>query len=142
MKISVPAVHTLTMLNLLMHAFNSILMVLDVIMVAHPFRLIHFCWSLLFILIYFCFSVIYHLVGGTGKNNAPSIYPALDWRKVDSTLPIVILGLLSVILAHFCIWLTVIIRKRIAGVKDDVCEELKISKPSSNQVQPLDVVMS
>lgn len=138
-NISVPAVHTLTALNLLMHAFNAILMVLDVIVVAHPFRLLHFCWPLLFIFTYFCFSVIYHLAGGTGKNNAPSIYPALDWNKIESTLPIVFLGMLAVIFAHFCVWLTVIIRKHIAGSIDDACEKLKISKPSSNQVQPLEV---
>ncbi|KDR06548.1 protein rolling stone-like isoform X1 [Zootermopsis nevadensis] len=137
-----PAVHNLTALNLLMHAFNSILMVLDIILVAHPFRLIHFCWSLLFIFVYFCFSVIYHLAGGTGKNNAPSIYPALDWSKVESTLPIAILGMLAVILAHFCTWLAVIARNRIARSKDDKSEEPKISKLSSNQVQPMDVVMS
>ncbi|XP_021941332.1 protein rolling stone-like isoform X3 [Zootermopsis nevadensis] len=136
------AVHNLTALNLLMHAFNSILMVLDIILVAHPFRLIHFCWSLLFIFVYFCFSVIYHLAGGTGKNNAPSIYPALDWSKVESTLPIAILGMLAVILAHFCTWLAVIARNRIARSKDDKSEEPKISKLSSNQVQPMDVVMS
>lgn len=134
-----PAVHTLTALNLLMHAFNAILMVLDVLVVAHPFRLLHFCWSLLFIFTYFCFSVMYHLAGGTGKNNAPSIYPALDWNKVGSTLAIAVLGMLAVVFAHFCVWLTVIIRKQIAGSNDDACEELKISKPSSNQVQPLEV---
>jgi hypothetical protein len=138
---SVPAVHRLTALNLLMHAFNSIFMVLDVIMVAHPFRLIHLCWSLLFIFVYFCFSVIYHLAGGTGKNNAPSIYPALDWNKVESTLPIAVLGMLSVVLAHFCVWLTVLIRKRIAGSEDDVCQQLKISKPSSNQIQSLNAAV-
>lgn len=141
-NISVLAVHNLTALNLLMHAFNSILMVLDIILVAHPFRLIHFCWSLLFIFVYFCFSVIYHLAGGTGKNNAPSIYPALDWSKVESTLPIAILGMLAVILAHFCTWLAIIARDRIARSKDDKSEEPKISKLSSNQVQPMDVVMS
>jgi hypothetical protein len=120
-----------------MHAFNAILMVLDVIVVAHPFRLLHFCWSLLFTFIYFCFSVIYHLAGGTGKNNASSIYPALDWNKVESTLLIVFLGMLAVAFAHFCMWLTVIIRKRIAGMNDDACDELRISKPPSNQVHPL-----
>lgn len=82
---------------------------------------------------------MYHLAGGTGKNNAPSIYPALDWNKVESTLPIAFLGILAVIFAHFCVWLTVTIRKRIAGSNADVCDELKISKPSSNQVQPLEV---
>jgi hypothetical protein len=123
-----------------MHAFNSIFMVIDAIMVAHPFRLFHFCWSFLFIFIYFCFSLVYHLAGGTGKNNAPSIYPALDWSKFESTLPIAILGMLSVIVAHFCVWLTVLARKRIAGSEDDLCQQLKISKPLSNQVQSFNAV--
>jgi hypothetical protein len=112
-------------------------MVLDVIIVAHPFRLIHVCWSLLFIFVYFCFSAIYHLAGGTGKNNTPYIYPALNWSKVESTIPIVILGMLAVIASHLCVWLIVLIRKRIAGSEDDACQQLKISKASSNQVQSL-----
>jgi hypothetical protein len=136
-----PAIHKLTALNLLIHAFNAFLMVLDVIVVAHPFRLLHLCWTLLFTFTYFCFSVIYHFAGGTGKNNAPSIYPALDWNKVESTLPIVSLGMLAVILAHFFVWLTVIVRKRLAGSNDDMCDELKISKSSSSQVQSLQVNM-
>lgn len=138
---SVAEIHTLSALNLLIHAFNSICMVLDVIMVAHPFRLFHFCWSLLFIFIYFCFSVIYHLAGGTGKNNAPYIYPALDWSKVESTILIVILGMLTVIVSHFCVWLIVLIRKRIAGSEDDVCQQSKISTASSKQVQSMNAAV-
>jgi hypothetical protein len=138
---SVAAIHTLSALNLLMHAFNSICMVLDVIMVAHPFRLIHFCWSLLFIFTYFCFSVIYHLAGGTGKNNTPYIYPALDWSKVESTIPIAILGVLAVIVSHLCVWLIVLARKRIAGSENDECQKPNISKVSSNQVQSLNAAV-
>jgi hypothetical protein len=133
---SVSAIHTLTALNLLIHAFNSILMVLDILMVAHPFRLIHFCWSLLFILVYFCFTVIYHFAGGTGRNNAPSIYPALNWNNPASTIVLVILGMLAVMVSHFSMWLTVLIRKRIAGSKDDV-SQLKVSNESSNHIQSL-----
>jgi hypothetical protein len=138
---SVAEIHTLTALNLLIHAFNSIFMVLDVIMVSHPFRLIHICWSLLFIFVYFCFSAIYYLAGGTGKNNTPYIYPALAWSKVESTIPLVILGMLSVIAAHLCVWLIVLIRKRIAGSKDDVCQQPNISKASSNQVKSLNAAV-
>jgi len=139
---SVAAIHTLSALNLLLHAFNSIFMVLDVIMVAHPFRLIHFCWSLLFIFIYFCFSVIYNLAGGTGKNNTPYIYPALDWNKIETSIPIAILGMLAVIASHLCVWLLVLIRKRIAGSEDDLCQKLQISKPSSNQVQSMNAAVA
>jgi hypothetical protein len=133
---SVSAIHTLTALNLLIHAFNSILMVLDVLVVAHPFRLIHLCWSLLFIFVYFCFTVIYHFAGGTGRNNAPSIYPALNWNNPASTIVLVILGMLAVLVSHICVWLAVLVRKRIAGPKDDV-SQLKISNRSSNQIQSL-----
>jgi len=136
-----PDIHTLSALNLLIHAFNSIFMVLDVIMVAHPFRLIHICWSLLFIFVYFCFSAIYYLAGGTGKNNTPYIYPALDWSKVESTILIVILGMLTVIVSHFCVWLIVLIRKRIAGSEDDVCQQSKISTASSKQVQSMNAAV-
>lgn len=138
---SVAAIHTLTALNLLIHAFNSIFMVLDVIMVAHPFRLIHVCWSLLFIFTYFCFSALYRLAGGTGKNNTSYIYPSLDWTKVGSTILIVILGMLAVVVSHLCVWLIVLIRKRIAGSEDDVYQQPKISQPSSNQIQSLNAAV-
>lgn len=133
-----PAIHTITALNLLVHAFNSIFMVMDVIIVNHPFRLLHFIYSFAFIVIYFTFSVIYYLLGGTGRANAPSIYPALDWRKAKKTFPIATLGALSVILAHFCMWLVVIARRWLASsYYEESKEELTISKPSHNQVQPI-----
>ncbi|KAJ9576028.1 hypothetical protein L9F63_007128, partial [Diploptera punctata] len=132
-----PAVHVITALNLLVHAFNSILMVLDIIIVSHPFRLLHFIYSFIFIIVYFVFTAIYYLLGGTGRGSAPSIYPALDWRKVDTTFPIATLGALSVILAHFCIWLVVLARKRLARAIKESKEEVKISKSSHNQVLPI-----
>jgi len=85
--------------------------------------------------------VVYHLAGGTGKNNAPYIYPALDWSKVESTILIVILGMLTVIVSHFCVWLIVLIRKRIAGSEDDVCQQSKISTASSKQVQSMNAAV-
>ncbi|KAJ4450548.1 hypothetical protein ANN_01975 [Periplaneta americana] len=112
-----PAVHTLSSLNLLMHAFNSVLMVLDLLVVDHPFRLFHFCWSLLFIVVYFVFTVVYHFSGGTGKHNMPFIYPALNWAKPAATVPIAILGTLSVFVSHVCTWLVVLARRRIAQAR-------------------------
>ncbi|PSN55936.1 hypothetical protein C0J52_00471 [Blattella germanica] len=134
-----PATHQLTALNLLVHAFNSILMVIDIIIVAHPIRLLHIVYTFSFIIFYFSFTVFYYLAGGTGRYDQPYIYPALDWRDVKKTLPVATLGAMSVLLSHFCIWLVSIGCKRIskACTQEEISEDVKISKPATNQVQPI-----
>lgn len=54
-------------MNLIVHAFNSIAMLLDLWIVAHPVRLLHCGWTILFGLCYVIFSAIYYLAGGTAK---------------------------------------------------------------------------
>ncbi|XP_061388702.1 protein rolling stone-like, partial [Musca vetustissima] len=50
--------------NLWAHGFNSILMVLDHMLVAFPTRLMHFVYPLILGLIYAIFSLIYYFAGG------------------------------------------------------------------------------
>lgn len=64
---AVPAEHVLDALNVLVHAANSALMLLDVLLSAHPLRLLHAFWPLLFVFKYLSFSLIYYLAGGTDR---------------------------------------------------------------------------
>lgn len=54
-------------MNLIVHGFNSIAMFVDLWIVAHPVRLLHCGWTILFGLCYVIFSAIYYLAGGTAK---------------------------------------------------------------------------
>lgn len=50
--------------NLLTHGTNSVFMFLDLIIVAHPVRLLHVVQPLAFGLVYGIFTLIYYLAGG------------------------------------------------------------------------------
>lgn len=67
-KIFLPANEsTLSATNILTHAFNSICMFIDLLIVAHPLRLLHMFLPVSFGLFYAFFSVIYQLCGGHNK---------------------------------------------------------------------------
>lgn len=50
--------------NILTHVFNSICMFVDLLIVAHPLRLLHMFLPVVFGIIYAIFSAIYQLSGG------------------------------------------------------------------------------
>lgn len=53
--------------NLLTHAFNSIIMLSDKLIIAHPIRLLHFIQPTCFGLFYVAFSLIFFWAGGVDK---------------------------------------------------------------------------
>ncbi|KAJ6646413.1 Protein rolling stone, partial [Pseudolycoriella hygida] len=71
--------------NVLTHACNSVLMFLDMLIMAYPLRLYHVIQPLLLGLVYVVFSVIYYAAGGKDKFGHPYIYNVLDWSSSDPT---------------------------------------------------------
>ena len=68
--------------NILSHAGNAIVFVIDALVNAHPPRYGHFVYPMMFAMTYtFFFSLPFTLLGGTGRTYNNFIYPALDWRK-------------------------------------------------------------
>lgn len=91
--------------GVLVHAINSILMLIDLILVTHPHRIQHFYFPISIAFVYSIFSVIYFLVGGTGRNGTHKIYPQLDWKKpFTQTLPIVAGAIVLVVILHSLIY--------------------------------------
>ncbi|XP_055848527.1 protein rolling stone-like [Episyrphus balteatus] len=85
--------------NLLQHATNSIVMIIDHFVVRFPSRILHFIYPLGIGAVYCLFSIIYYFAGGTGAYGASnSIYPILDWG--GSPL-IACLSVLTAVLACF-----------------------------------------
>lgn len=68
-----------TAVNILTHAFNSVLMFVDLWIVAYPVRLLHMFLPVCFGLVYAIFSVIYYAAGGVDPAGKHYIYPILDW---------------------------------------------------------------
>lgn len=50
--------------NINSHAINSVLMIIDQVVVAFPTRIIHFVYPALIVIIYLIFSMVYFLIGG------------------------------------------------------------------------------
>lgn len=57
--------HAIDAKNILSHVLNAVMMFLDLIIVGHPVRLIHFIQPLTLGVIYCLFNYIYFLAGGT-----------------------------------------------------------------------------
>lgn len=91
--------------DFLTHTANSILMVVDVLINAHPPRFGHYIYPLSFGAFYsFIFSVPYTLLGGTDKELNNYIYSVVDWRnKTSSALIFVTCFIMFSSYIHFII---------------------------------------
>jgi hypothetical protein len=98
----------------MIHAFNSVLMVTDLFLVAHPFRLLHCYWPLLATVCYIAFSYIYYEFGGTDRQDRPVVYSLLDWRLPSRAAIASCFGLLVSLSIHCFAWFLFLIRKWIA----------------------------
>lgn len=59
--------HELNAMMFVLHGLNTILMLMDVVIVAHPLKFMNFLWTFAFVFIYLSFSYIYYLAGGTNR---------------------------------------------------------------------------
>ncbi|PSN55912.1 hypothetical protein C0J52_00473 [Blattella germanica] len=109
-----PSIHSLDTLNLMVHAFNSVFMVTDLFLVAHPFRLLHCYWPFLVTVCYVVFSYIYYESGGTDRHERAFVYPLLDWRQGKRTAASSVFGLVFVLTVHCIAWFLFLIRKWIS----------------------------
>lgn len=94
-------------MNIIVHVFNSLLMLIDLCIVAHPIRLMHFYCPMICGACYIVFSIIYYLAGGTNKDGSIAIYPILNWSKPGITVLICVLVTLFIIFLHiltYCIY--------------------------------------
>ena len=120
--------HVLDALNLLVHVANSAVMILDVLVAAHPMRLLHAFWPLLFVFKYLAFSLIYYLAGGTDRHERTSIYPVLDWERPGRTTVVCVLGLSFVVAVHTAVWALHLARRRIGRSLRDAKKAAKSDK--------------
>nr|CAD7573751.1 unnamed protein product [Timema californicum] len=105
-----PEVNKVDAVNLLVHAFNSLLMLLDLALVSFPFHLLHIFLPVLFTLLYIIFTVIYYLAGGTSKDGKIALYPILDWENPKRSSIVCVLALLFMLFLHLVTWLLSLLR--------------------------------
>ena len=87
----------------LSHAGNTIFMIIDIFINAHPPRFGHFIYPLSFGMFYvFIFSIPYTLLGGTDRDYNNFIYSVLDWRNNTSgALSFSLAAIVFIIMTHF-----------------------------------------
>ncbi|XP_008199214.1 protein rolling stone-like [Tribolium castaneum] len=86
------------------HANNSVLMMIDLFVVAHPIRLLHCCYPVVFGICYVVFTVIFYAAGGTTTEGQVIIYDILDWRKPGTTTVICLAALAFTVIVHVSCW--------------------------------------
>jgi len=101
--------------NILTHVTNSIVMFIDLIIVAFPVRLAHCLYPIVFGVSYGVFSYIYYVCGGTSLSGNRYVYKVLDWGHPGQSM-IVVVGVLTLgLILHFCLFL--IYRLRVFAYK-------------------------
>nr|CAH7767378.1 unnamed protein product [Callosobruchus chinensis] len=86
--------------NYFVHANNSFMMFVDLLMVAHPTNMAHVIYPIIFGIIYSLFSIFYYLAGGVTREGEPYIYKILDWREPARTV-LMCVGALSVLVVIY-----------------------------------------
>lgn len=65
------------------HGVGAVLVIIDFLLVANPFRILHFIYPVIFASVYFLFTFIYHAAGGRNPQGETHIYRNnIDWGMV------------------------------------------------------------
>lgn len=92
-------------INFFVHAFNSIVSVVDLFVGKRPCNLLHFYHPFTALLAYTAFSVIYWAAGGRTKYGVTYIYSVLNWNNLGLTIPFVCIGLfVGIPIVHVILW--------------------------------------
>ncbi|KAK6642466.1 hypothetical protein RUM43_003968 [Polyplax serrata] len=86
--------------NFIVHGLNSIMLLIELLLVAHPTKILHFYWPLSYAFTYVIFSLIYQLSGGTGVKGIIPIYKILDWRTPLAALGTCAFSTIFLMLLH------------------------------------------
>ncbi|VEN34542.1 unnamed protein product [Callosobruchus maculatus] len=74
--------------NYFVHANNSLMMLVDLLVVSHPTKLAHIIYPVSFAFLYMVFTMVYHSLGGVTRDGDPYIYTILNW---DDPVPALLL---------------------------------------------------
>lgn len=78
--------------NYLVHATNSLVLMVDLLIVNHPHRMSHFIYVMTCGGFYMFFTIVYTFLGGRDRNGGNYAYPILDWKDKPQKAIIVGVG--------------------------------------------------
>ena len=99
-----PAVTNVTVFNVHIHGVNLFLVLVDLFLIASPYRLLHMIYPCTMALVYYLFTIIYYYSGGTNEysvdevNGNSVIYKGtLDWENAVTTTSIIMTIVITVV---------------------------------------------
>ena len=110
-----PGVHRLTMAKIVSHGVNSVVMLLDLLLVSYPVILFDIVYPLCFGFIYTYFSIVYFVLGGTNAKGDLYIYKVLDWSRPANALSFAVIGMCILSIAFLLVWLLAALRRIVAS---------------------------
>lgn len=97
------------------HAGNSVAMLLEIIAAEYTFRVFHFIHPILVGLIYLIFTLIYYFAGGVDSKGRNNIYSIINWGEKPLSTGLVVLGVaILLIFLHLISLVVQLLRKRIS----------------------------
>ena len=130
--------YELDLVSINTHGTNSVIVLLDLFIVAIPLRLFHFYQPFFFVLIYFIFNAIYILAGGLNDLGEPFVYAAFDWNTNPQTATINTALVLTLVLAAWLVFYALFWIRRALTCCFPGCD---VNKRSRGQVSPQEVIV-
>jgi len=87
-----------SIIDVWIHAGNSLGMLLEIIVARYTYRAFHFVYPILVGLIYLIFTLIYYYAGGVDSKGNNYIYSILNWGEKPLSAAIVVLGVMFLLI--------------------------------------------
>ena len=114
--LSIRIVNGIDTMDFMVHAVNTIISLVDLVVSARPWRLLHFYQAILAMALYVIFSIIYWAAGGVNMNGYPYIYSILDWNDPIPTVIMVVIAAVAMIPLHAILWALHLLRDYVSNL--------------------------
>jgi hypothetical protein len=120
--------------NYLVHATNSLVLIVDLLIVAYPHRMSHCVYPMTCGAVYMLFTIVYTFLGGLDKDGGNYVYPILDWKNKPQMSTIVGVGCV------LCLGVVHVIFGFVHRTRNGIHRCLTSEKSEKNQDQSLPFV--
>jgi hypothetical protein len=119
--------------NVLMHITNSIVLLIDLLVIQHEFRILHILYSAICGTLYLAFTIVYPFLGGVNSKGQNYIYSVLNWKQNPTKSVIVTFGV------YFLLFVLHMIICGISRVKQVIHDYIKVSSKNESELQVVNI---
>lgn len=110
----VAEIHFVDFTNIREHVTNLVITLIDLMVCAHPMRLMHVFQPVALGLCYSAFTGFYYALGGTNRLGYQYIYSILNWERPERVVLITLATVVFEVIIFFCAWSLHLLRLRLA----------------------------